>query len=281
MIIGIIVPIFTVIISLAIAPPQNAPPIFDKQVQLWGNPTFAQGFSAILSICYSYGGRQGFLTVIAEMANPDRDYVPALYILQGFAVPMYLITGGAIYGLAGQFITSPALGSAPYIPAKVAYGILMASLLNTSLFYGHTGTKLMYVSVMRDILKTPHEMTRNTVRSWGIWIGLGFVFWVFAFVLCGSIPVFSSFIAVASALLVSWFSFGLPAVFWLNLNWKTQFRRSWRHATIAVLNWLLLICGIFLNVCGMWASISTLVNLFNDPDSGVPGPWTCADNSLF
>lgn len=77
------------------------------------------------SIFYSFGGRQGFLTIAAEMRDPSRDYVPALIILQAFAIPMYLFTGEAIYGLAGHYVTSPALGSAPLVPAKAAYGILM------------------------------------------------------------------------------------------------------------------------------------------------------------
>jgi hypothetical protein len=38
--------------------------------------------------------------------------------------PLYMATGAIIYALAGQYATSPALGSAPLIPAKVAYGIV-------------------------------------------------------------------------------------------------------------------------------------------------------------
>lgn len=273
-------PVFIVIISLAKEAPRLAPPGWEREIKLWGNPTFQEGFTAILSICYSFGGRQGFLMVMAEMRDPSKDYVPALVILQSFAIPMYLITGGAIYGLAGEYVTSPAIGTAAIVPAKVAYIILLLTLISTSLFYGHAGIKYLFVVLMRDVLKTPRELTSNTFKSWGIWIGLATFFWVVVFVLANAIPVFNSIISVSSALLVAWFSFGFPGMFWLHLNWKRQFS-SKRMIAMSVLNWGLVLMGLFLNTAGMYASIDSLITLFNDPDNNVDGPFTCADNSIF
>ncbi|KAI8294281.1 putative aminotransferase [Colletotrichum sp. SAR11_240] len=238
-----------VVIALAVASPQLAPPGADIKIKLWGNPTFQEGFTAILSICYSFGGRQGFFTVMAEMKDPAKDYVSALVILQSFAIPIYLITGGAIYGLAGDYVTSPAIGTAPLLPAKVAYGILLSTLFCTGLFYGHAGIKYLFVVTMRDLLKIPHQMTTNTVKSWGIWVLLGTGFWILVFVLANAIPVFNSIIAVSSALLVAWFSFGLPGIFWLHLNWKQQFS-SKRMIALSCLNWGLVFMGAFLNTAG-------------------------------
>jgi hypothetical protein len=45
--------------------------------------------------------------------------------------------------LAGDAVTSPALGSAPVIPAKIAYGILIPSVLGTGLVIGITAIKYM------------------------------------------------------------------------------------------------------------------------------------------
>ncbi len=249
-------------------------------MHLFGNPSFRDAFTSLLSICYAFGGRQAFLTIMAEMENPSEDFVPALIILQTFAIPMYLITGAAIYGLAGKYVTSPALGSAPYIPAKVAYGILLFTLFNTGLLYGHAGIKFLYVFVMRDWLKIPEQITMNNVKTWTIWIGLATLFWTLVFILANAIPVFNSIVAVSSALLVAWFSFGLPGLFWLHLNWGNQFK-DWKMTVKSLLNWLLVLAGAFLNVAGMWAAIDTLVKLFNNPNSTVRGPFTCADNSLF
>jgi hypothetical protein len=261
--------------------PQKAPEgEWFPEMHLFGSPTFREAFAAILNVFYGFGGRQAFLTIAAEMRNPSKDFVPALIILQVFAIPLYLITGGAIYGLAGQYVTSPALGSAPRTEAKVAYGILMITLFNTGLLYSHAGIKYLYITVMRDTLKIPEQMTRNSVKSWSIWIGLGTAFWILVFILANAIPSFSNIIGVASALLVGWFSFGIPGIFWLHLNWKEQFN-GFRNICLAILSYFLIVIALFLNSAGLWASITNLIALFNNPTSGVKGPFTCADNSLF
>lgn len=79
---------------------------------------------------------------------------------------------------------------------------------------------------------------------------------------------------------MAWFSFGLPGIFWLHLNWERQFS-SKKMIAMACLNWGLVLMGAFLNTAGMYASIDSLITLFNDPDNNVDGPFTCADNSLF
>lgn len=247
---------------------------------MFGNPSFRQALSALLNIFYGFGGRQAFLTITAEMRNPSKDYVPALIILQSFAIPLYLVAGGAIYGLAGQYVTSPALGSAPKTPAKIAYGILIITLFNTGLLYSHAGIKYLYITVMRDTLKIPEQMTLNNRKTWSIWIGLATAFWALVFILANAIPSFSNIIGVASALLVGWFSFGIPGIFWLHLNWKQQFASPTRIA-LAVLSYFLIALAVFLNSAGMWASIESLIDLFNNPKDGIKTPFSCADNSLF
>ncbi|KAJ5116035.1 hypothetical protein N7456_000383 [Penicillium angulare] len=278
--IGIFVPIFIVIMSLAVDKPQTAPEGWNREITLWATPSFQDGFTALLSVCYAFGGRQGFLMIMAEMKDPNREYVPSLVILQAFAIPMYLITGGAIYGLAGDYVTSPAIGTAPILCAKIAYGILLLTLFATGLFYGHAGIKYLFTVVMCHVLKSPEQMTMNSFKSWTAWIVLTTFYWILVFILANAIPVFNSIIAVSSALFVAWFSFGFPGAFWLHLNWKEQFS-SKRMIALACLSWGLVIMGAFLNTSGIYASIDSLVDLFNNPDSGVDGPFTCADNSVF
>jgi hypothetical protein len=38
---------------------------------------------------------------------------------------------------------------------------------------------------------------------------------------------------------------------------------------------------LFLNVGGLYTSLKALIDVFNDPDSTLNGPFTCADNSIF
>jgi hypothetical protein len=266
-------------IALGVSEPARAPPGWDREIVLWGSPTFAQGFTAVLNIAFAYAGNQAFVTVMAEMRDASRDFMPSMYILQIFAIPMYSIVGAVIYGLAGQYVDSPALGTAPPVPAKIAYGILLPTLLGTSLVFGHTSIKYIFAEVLR-LMKAEHEYDKNTKRTWIIWISIGTVFWILAFILANAIPLFDSILSVSSALFVSWFTFGISGVMWLWMNWNVQFS-NWRKASMAILNWVIVLLTLFMNGAGLWASIDQLIAAFNDPASPVNGPFTCADNSVW
>ncbi|KAH7399682.1 transmembrane amino acid transporter protein-domain-containing protein [Pyrenochaeta sp. MPI-SDFR-AT-0127] len=268
-----------VMIALGVSDPGGAPPGWDKEISLVGNPSFAQGFTSVLNIAFAYAGNQAFVTVMAEMRDASRDFMPSMYILQIFAIPMYTIVGAVIYSLAGQYTTSPALGAAPLIPAKVAYGILLPTLLGTSLVFGHTSIKFIFVECLR-LMKAEHEYDRNTKRTWILWLGIGTSFWVLAFILANAIPLFDSILSVSSALFVSWFTFGISGVMWLYMNWSVQFK-GWRKISMAILNWTIIALTLFMNGVGLWASIDQLLAAYNDPEIPVNSSFTCADNSVW
>ncbi|KAF2830949.1 hypothetical protein CC86DRAFT_341457 [Ophiobolus disseminans] len=277
--ISIFAAVLIVMIALGVDDPNAAPPGWDREINIVGNPTFAQGFTAVLNIAFAYAGNQAFVTVMAEMRDASRDFMPSMYILQIFAIPMYTIVGAVIYALAGQYTTSPALGAAPIIPSKIAYGILLPTLLGTSLVFGHTSIKYIFVEVLR-MKKIEHEFDRNTKRTWVIWIGIGTVFWILAFILANAIPIFDSILSISSALFVSWFTFGISGVMWLYLNWDVQFK-NWKKTSMAILNWLIIVLTLFMNGAGLWASIDQLIATFNDPNTPVSSSFTCADNSIW
>jgi amino acid permease len=79
---------------------------------------------------------------MAEMRDASKDFPPALFMQKSFEVVVYIIVACVIYGLAGDAVTSPALGSAPELPAKIAYGILIPSVLGTGLVIGLTAIKV-------------------------------------------------------------------------------------------------------------------------------------------
>lgn len=241
-------------IALGVSEPAPAPPSWNREIVLVGNPTFTQGSTSVLNIAFAYAGNQAFVTVMAEMRNPSRDFMPSMYILQIFAIPMYSIVGAVIYGLAEQYMDRPALGTAPLIPAKIAYDILLPTLLGTSLVFGHTSIKYIFAEVL-TIMKIQHEYDKNTKRTWIIWISIGTVFWILAFILANAIPLFDSILSVSSALFVSWFTFGISGVMWLYLNWDVQFS-NWRKTTMAILNRTIILLTLFMNGAGLWASIN-------------------------
>lgn len=265
-------------ISLAIAGhPTNVTSPWTKEIILFGSPPFRDGLTACLNIAFAYAGNMAFISVMPEMANADRDFVPALLMLQGFAIPMYAIVSAFIYGYAGQHVTSPALGSAPRVPAKIAYGILLPCVLGTALVFGHTVTKYLFVEILR-YLKWD-DFSKNTRRSWSMWIGIGTVFWIVSFLLANAIPVFGSILSIIAAIFVSWYTFGIPSILWLHLNWKEQFVTK-RKMALSVLNWTIVALTIFANVAGMWASIDQLLGIFKT-SKDIHGSFTCADNSIF
>jgi amino acid permease len=139
--ISIVASVLIVMIALGVAGP-NAPPGFDVSITLIGQPTFVEAVNALLNIAFAFAGNQSFISVMAEMRNPEKDFPPALFMQKGFEVVVYIIVACVIYGLAGDAVTSPALGSAPEIPAKIAYGILIPSVLGTGLVIGITAIKV-------------------------------------------------------------------------------------------------------------------------------------------
>lgn len=65
-------------ISLGVAEPNRAPPGWDKEIVLVGNPSFAEGFTSVLNIAFAYAGNQAFVTVMAEMKDPSKDFMPSM-----------------------------------------------------------------------------------------------------------------------------------------------------------------------------------------------------------
>jgi hypothetical protein len=275
--ISIVAAVLIVMIAVGISGP-NAPPGFDVKIKIVGNPSFVETVNAILNIAFAFAGNQSFISVMAEMRDPGKDFPPALFMQKGFEVVIYTIVAIVIYVFAGDAVTSPALGSAPRLPAKIAYGILIPSVLGTGLVIGITAIKFMYVSIMRR-MKPQHINTHNA-WTWSMWIGIGTVFWLVTFVISNAIPVFNSILNISAAIFVSWFTFGLTSIFWLHLNWGRQFSTPTKTA-LSIFNWCIMGFTLFLNAGGLYASLKALIDIFNDPDNGLGGPFTCGDNSIF
>ncbi|KAM0326131.1 hypothetical protein ACHAQA_006724 [Verticillium albo-atrum] len=277
--ISVLAAVLIVMISLGIAPPQGAPAGFEKDIKVVGNPTFREGLTSCLQVAYAYAGNVGFPSLLAEMKDPSADFVPGLVMLQAFSIPLYIIVAITIYCLAGQYTTSPSLGSAPPIPAKIAYGIMLPCLLATGVVFGHTAIKFMYVTVMRW-QKATDQLTSRTARSWGSWVACATVFWLMAFILGNAIPVFDSILSISSATLIAWWTFGISAIFWFHLN-RGQMFANWRKKSLFVVNVLIIVMSLFMNSAGMWAAVMGLLDVFNNEENEIRGPFTCANNALF
>lgn len=91
------------------------------------NTNLYHGFSAVTNIVFAFCSHGAFFGLMAELRNP-RDFTKSLCLLQGIDVSLYLIAAVVIYRYAGDGVTSPALGSASPVVAKVAYGIALPTV---------------------------------------------------------------------------------------------------------------------------------------------------------
>jgi hypothetical protein len=275
--VSIVASVLIVMIAVGVAGP-DVPPGFDTSITLVGKPTFVETVNALLNIAFAFAGNQSFISVMAEMRDPGKDFAPALFMQKSFEVVCYIIVACVIYAFAGDAVTSPALGSAPRLPAKIAYGVLIPCVLGTGLVIGITAIKYMYVTIIRRT--RPEQANTHNRWTWTLWIGIGSLFWIVTFVVSNAIPIFSSILNISAAIFVSWFTFGLTSIFWLHMNWNEQFSTP-RKTFLSVLNWAIMLLTLFLNAGGLYSSLKALIDIFNDPNNSLNGPFTCADNSIF
>lgn len=143
----------------AAAPPAPAP--WDKNFQLFGNPTWAEAGSVLGTIVFAYGATPAFFNVIAEMKRPQ-DFPKTAMLCQTYATIVYLAIGIPVYcewyllpdtfirllnprfraGYCGDYVASPALGSAGPLLKKICYGLSIPALVITA---------VMYVSLTPDL----------------------------------------------------------------------------------------------------------------------------------
>lgn len=91
-------------------------------------------FAAVCNIVFAFCGHAAFFGLMAELKNP-RDFTKSLCLLQGVDISLYLIAAVVIYRYAGDGVTSPALGSASPVVAKVAYGIALPTVSPTCVLH--------------------------------------------------------------------------------------------------------------------------------------------------
>ncbi|KAF7550325.1 hypothetical protein G7Z17_g5801 [Cylindrodendrum hubeiense] len=277
--VSIIAAALIVMISLGVKEPSQAPEGWKVKIELFGNPSFREVFNACLRVIYAFAGNHTFVSYMAEMRDPIRDFPFALGWLVSISTVLYSILAITIYCLAGEYTTSPALGSAPLIPAKIAYGIIIPAIFTTGLANGHVGIKYIYIEVMRWI-KATDEVTQNTKKSWTVWATCVTAYWIICFILSNAIPIFDSILSISSATTYAWFTYGVSAVLWFSLNKGSMFD-GWKKICLFCLNSFLILFSLFLNGGGLWSSITELLDTFADDSTTVQGSFSCGDNALF
>lgn len=122
--VSIVAAVMIPMIALGVSGPANAPSGIPVSFKIVGNPSFSEAVAAFLNIGFAFTGNQAFVTVLVEMRDPARDFTKAILIEKPFAILIYSVVAVTCYCLAGEYITSPAIGAAPVITAKISYGIV-------------------------------------------------------------------------------------------------------------------------------------------------------------
>jgi amino acid permease len=297
---SIIATVLIVMVTLGVQGPRD--PTAPLNLKAIGNPNFTQAVSAFLNCAFAFTGNQAFPTVLAEMKDPSRDFPRAVTIEKCITTTIYVIVATTVYALSGEQVASPAIGSLQPTMAKVSYAVSFIGLLGTGLIFGMTSARYLHTWFMRhiDLLKHNKSERRASIASdpsrgrrsshvmpetskkteWAVWIFSVTLFWVVVWILANAIPVFNSLLNISSALLLSWFTWGVTVLFWFHLNWNGRWRSSGKKLATAALNVFIMILVFFMMIPGMYASIDSLLKVFADPNQQVNGAFTCADNSI-
>ncbi|KAL2808201.1 transmembrane amino acid transporter protein-domain-containing protein [Aspergillus granulosus] len=258
--ISILTATFTTIIAIGV---QN--PI--AELDILTKVSLEDGFLAVTNIIFAYIAHAAFFGWISEMENP-REFPKSLALLQVVDTSMYMVTAIVIYIYAGRDVASPALSSAGPLMKKVAYGLAIPTVLFSGVIVGHVACKYIYVRVFRGSA----HMHNNGLISIGAWVSIALVLWIIAWLIAESIPVFNNLLALISSLFGSWFSYGLPAMFWLSMN-RGRWFSSRAKICLAVVNVAIFVVACVICVLGLYVSIRSI------HEASGTVTWTCANTT--
>lgn len=253
--------------------PNDAPATgpWDKDFKLFTTPTFADAISAVATILFAAAGTPTYFGIISEMKDP-RKYHRAMLLNQVFVTAMYCIIGSIVYWYCGQYVASPALGSAGPLMKKISYGLSIPGLFFSVILWVHIPAKFILVRILRG----SHHLAANTPTHWATWFTCTFACTTIAYIIGSAIPILSSIISLVGALIAPllciipfgfmWFHDNTRGRTWQSLPTLTKAHAVWASFVILV--------GLFITVGGTYGAVVTIIN---QPGGG--GPWSCADNS--
>ncbi|GAA5880486.1 hypothetical protein JCM16303_005399 [Sporobolomyces ruberrimus] len=252
--------------------PQEGP--WDKNVVIWGTPSFPEAMTAISNLVLAYAGTASFLPIAAEMRN-QRDYKKAVLLCQGFVTCFYLAIGIAVYMKAGQYVASPALGTAGVLLKRISYGLAIPGLLASGVIYAHLPAKYLFVRFLRG----SRHLTANTATHWITWLSCVLVCVLFAYVIASAVPGFEGLVGLVGALFGTLFSLQAVSMMWFYDYWKDRKdakKNNLGFKLLVALNSFIIVAGTFLMVAGTYGSIWTIIQDYKENNEGA---WSCADNS--
>lgn len=268
--------ILVVLVGTAVrSRPAAAPPTGDYELGFRALPSastsFAQAWSASMIIFASSANTSGYVPVISEMRQP-RHYFRSVYVTMSWIIVSYMVLGLVMYRFAGQWLATPALGSAGPTIKIVSYAIALPGLLASGMICVHVSGKSVFVRVLRG----SKHLTANTWQHWAVWLASTFGTGCLGWLICEAIPFYGSLVSIIGCLGFAPLGICLPALMWFCMH--PGYRKGnggqrflwWGHVAI-------LLMGIFATVRGAYANVVVIIGQFRD--GTVAGAFSCADNS--
>ncbi|KAL1409086.1 hypothetical protein Q8F55_005910 [Vanrija albida] len=246
--------------------PQTGP--WDKDIKIFAHPSFATAMTMVSAVLFAYAATPTYFGIICEMREP-RKYQRVMLASMTLTTVMYLVLGTIVYHFCGQYVSSPALGSAGVLMKKVCYGLALPGLLASLCIYSHLSAKLIFVRLLHG---TEH-LTKGTFRHWATWLGCTLGVSCTAYVLASAIPSFGAIISFMGALFSPQGTISFFPIMWWHDNWRGKASGD-RSIVMAAVNLTIFVLSIFMVVAGTYGAV---VGLIDSPAS--TRPWTCADNS--
>ncbi|KAJ5823637.1 hypothetical protein N7447_005977 [Penicillium robsamsonii] len=210
--------------------------------------SFRDGFLAVTNIIFAYLAHVAYFGFISETEDP-RTFNKSLAMLQIVDTVLYLVSALLIYHYVGPDVQSPAILSMNPLMSKIAWGLSIPTTILSGVVLGHVACKYIYVRMFRG----SNKMHSRSFLSIGSWVAICLAVWVVAWIVAESIPVFNDLLSLISAVFGSWFSFGLPAIFWFYMN-KGRYFQNWKKSVLTITNALVLAIAFAICGLGLWVS---------------------------
>lgn len=237
--------------------------------------------NGVSTMVYAYAGATVFVEIMAEMKEP-RDFRKSFLFGMALIITLYLCFGLGVYAEQGPYAGNPANQGLVVKSWQDTLNIItVLALFVSGSIYMSVGMKVFYAQILVDLFHCAPLPTRQGMFNW-VWVSIGF--WWSAFVLAESIPQFSAFSGIVSALVMIHFSFTLPPFMNLmhqlkednkladgsdgKISFMVHITHNWPRK---LLDTLIVLCSLCLCGMGTWGSILTLLSAISDGSTSVFG----------
>lgn len=271
--------IMSSVITLAVAVgvqdrPSAAPPTgpWSTGVRTSANPGFMDAITAVCACVFAYAGAPNFLNIAAELRRP-KDYTKALILCQVLTTVTYLVVGSVVYHFCGQYVASPALGSAGPLLKKVCYGLALPGLIVGAVICTHLPAKFLFVRFMRN----SRHLSENTMTHRIVWGTCVVGNCIVSFIIAEAVPVFGDLLSLLGALCSIPMAIGLECVMWIWLSMHNGRQRNARTLVLYAINGVVVLACAFMTVAGIYSAVMSINT--HVKEGKTTQPFSCIDNS--